>query len=113
VSSKEETFTALAAAFRFNDAATDLFLKGPMESLEEFQYYFTGEREIDEFLEAAGDSPIILYIPIVDTPLHRAGHIQFRDFVDQRMACSTSAIVSNQRRRPMHCGNNQYPISPE
>ena len=53
VSSKEETFTALAAAFRFNDAATDLFIKGPMESLEDSQYYFTGEREIDEFLESA------------------------------------------------------------
>ena len=53
VSSKEETFTALAAAFRFNDAVTDLFLKGPMESLEDFQYYFTGENEIDEFLESA------------------------------------------------------------
>ena len=51
-SSKEETFTALAAAFRFDDATTDLFLKGPMESLEDFQYYFTGEREIDEYLQA-------------------------------------------------------------
>ena len=52
MSSKEETFTALAAAFRFDDATTDLFLKGPMESLEDFQYYFTGEREIDEYLQA-------------------------------------------------------------
>ena len=51
--SKEETFTALAAAFRFNDEVTDLFLKGPMESLADFQYYFTGEREIDEFLVSA------------------------------------------------------------
>ena len=51
-SSKEETFTALAAAFRFDDATTDLFLKGLMESLEDFQYYFTGEREIDEYLES-------------------------------------------------------------
>ena len=55
VSSKEETFTALAAAFRFNDAATDLFLKGPMESLEDFQYYFTGEREIDVAPKMKGD----------------------------------------------------------
>ena len=52
-SSKEETFTAPAAAFRFNDEVTDLFLKGLMESLEDFQYYFSGERETDEFLVSA------------------------------------------------------------
>ena len=55
MSSKEETFTALAAAFRFDDATTDLFLKGPMESLEDFQYYFTREREIDVAPKMKGD----------------------------------------------------------
>ena len=51
--SKEETFTALAAKFKFNATVTDLFLNGPMESLADFQYYFAGEREIDDFLVSA------------------------------------------------------------
>ena len=52
---KEGTFTAPAAAFRLDSATTDLSLKGPMESLEDFQYYFTGEREIDVAPKMKGD----------------------------------------------------------
>ena len=51
--SKEATFTALAASFRFNDEVTNLFLKGPMESLEDFRYYFADEKEIYAFVAAS------------------------------------------------------------
>jgi len=51
---KEATFIALAANFGFNDEVTNLFLKGPMESLEDFRYYFGDEKEIDAFVAAEG-----------------------------------------------------------
>ena len=53
--SKEATFTALAADFGFDDKVKGLFLKGHMESLEDFRYYFADEKEIDAFV-AAEDS---------------------------------------------------------
>ena len=51
--SKEATFTALATNFGFNDEVTNLFLKGHMENLEDFRYYFIDEKEIDAFVAAA------------------------------------------------------------
>ena len=51
--SKEATFTALAANFGFNDEVTNLFLKGPMENLEDFRYYFADEEGIDAFVAEA------------------------------------------------------------
>jgi hypothetical protein len=50
--SKEETFTALTANFGFHDKVRDLFLKSPMENLEDFRYYFADEKEIDIFVAA-------------------------------------------------------------
>ena len=50
--SKEATFTALAVDFGFNDKVKDLFLKGHMENLEDFRYYFADEKEIDAFVAA-------------------------------------------------------------
>ena len=50
--SKEETFAALAATYGFTKEVTDLFLKGPMENLEDFRYYFADEEEIDAFVTA-------------------------------------------------------------
>ena len=50
---QEETFSTLAATFGFNSAVTNLFLTGPMETLTDFKYYFTGEWEIDAYLAAA------------------------------------------------------------
>ena len=38
--SKEETFAALAATYGLTNEVIDLFLKGPMENLEDFRYYF-------------------------------------------------------------------------
>ena len=49
-SSKEETFTAMSIYFGFDDKARNLFLKGPMDSLADFRYYFTDEKEIDAFV---------------------------------------------------------------
>ena len=51
-SGKEVTFTALAAAFEFNDRVTDLFLTGPMQCLEDFRHYFARGEQIDAFLTA-------------------------------------------------------------
>ena len=51
--SKEATFIALAANFGFSDEVMNLFLKGPMESLEDFRYYFADEKEINAFVAAA------------------------------------------------------------
>ncbi len=51
--SKEATFTALTADFGFDEKIT-LFLKGPMEDLEDFPYYFSDEKEIDAFVAAEG-----------------------------------------------------------
>ena len=48
--SKEATFIALAVDFKFDDKIKDLFLKGPMENLEDFRYYFSEEKEIDAFV---------------------------------------------------------------
>jgi len=48
--SKEATFTALAADFKLDDKVRGLFLGGPMETLEDFCYYFADEKEIDAFV---------------------------------------------------------------
>ena len=48
--SREATFTVLAADFGFDDKIKDIFLKGPMETLEDFRYYFADEKEIDAFV---------------------------------------------------------------
>ena len=48
--SKEETFTDLAKDFNFDDKVKDLFLKGPMQNLEDLRYYFATESEIDGFV---------------------------------------------------------------
>ena len=45
--SKEATLTALTADFGIDDKVKNLFLKGPMENLEDFRYYFADEKEID------------------------------------------------------------------
>ena len=50
--SKEETFAALAATYGLTNEVIDLFLKGPMENLEDFRYYFADEEEIDAFVTA-------------------------------------------------------------
>ena len=50
--SKEETFAALAFTYGFTDEVTTFLLKGPMESLEDFRYYFADEEEIDTFVTA-------------------------------------------------------------
>jgi len=50
--SKEATFTALAADFKFDDKIRALFLAGPMENLEDFRYYFADEKEVDAFVAA-------------------------------------------------------------
>jgi len=47
---KEATFTALAKDFTFDDKIKDLFLKGPMDNLEDFRYYFADEKEVDAFV---------------------------------------------------------------
>ena len=49
---KEATFTALSDDFGFDDKVRNLFLKGPMENLEDFRYYFADEKEIDAFVAA-------------------------------------------------------------
>ena len=60
--SKEVTFAALAATYGLDNEVTDLFLKGPMESLEDFRYYSADEKEIDEFMTPA-------WKPEAETPL--------------------------------------------
>ena len=55
MSSKEATFTALADDFQFDKKVTALFLKSPMENLEDFRFYFAEEKEVDVFC-AADDS---------------------------------------------------------
>ena len=50
--SKEVTFTALTAEFELDDRIRTLFLKGPMESLQDFCFYFAEEKEIDAFVAA-------------------------------------------------------------
>ena len=50
--SKEATFTALAAAFKLDGKITALFLKSPMENLQDFRFYFADEKEIDSFIAA-------------------------------------------------------------
>ena len=49
---KEATPTALAADFTLDDKVRDLFLKSPMETLEDFRYYFAEEQEINSFVAA-------------------------------------------------------------
>ena len=60
--SKEETFAALAVTYGFAKEVADLFLKGTMENLEDFRYYFADEDEIDAFVTA-------IWKPITPTPL--------------------------------------------
>ena len=43
--SKEATFIALAADLGFDDKVKGLFLKGHMESLKNFRYYFADEKD--------------------------------------------------------------------
>lgn len=50
--SKEETFTDLAKDFNFDDKVKDLFLKGPMQNLQDLRYYFATESDIDSFVAA-------------------------------------------------------------
>ena len=50
--SKEETFNVLADAYTLSDEVRDLFLKGPMENLQDFRYYFAEEEEIETFVAA-------------------------------------------------------------
>ena len=50
--SKEATFTALAAAFKLDDRITALFLKSPMENLQDFRFYFADDKDIDAFIAA-------------------------------------------------------------
>ena len=45
--SKEETFIALTADYGFDEKVRGLFLKSPMENLEDSRYYFADEKEID------------------------------------------------------------------
>ena len=49
---KEATFAALSNDFGFDNKVRDLFVKGPMETLEDFRYYFAEEKEIDLFVAA-------------------------------------------------------------
>ncbi len=42
----------MTADFGFDEKITALFLKGPMENLEDFRYYFADEKEIDAFVAA-------------------------------------------------------------
>ena len=49
---KEETFNALADAFTLNSEVKGLFLKGPMENLQDFRYYFAEKEEIETFVAA-------------------------------------------------------------
>ena len=49
---KEETFTALAKDFNFDDKVKALFLDGSMDNLDDFRYYFSAEGEIDAFVAA-------------------------------------------------------------
>ena len=51
-SNKEETLTALAKDFNFDDKVKQLFLNGSMENLDDFRYYFQAEGEIDAFVAA-------------------------------------------------------------
>ena len=60
--SKEVTFAALAATYGLANEVTNLFLESPMESLEDFRYYFADEKEIDEFMTPA-------WKPEAETPL--------------------------------------------
>ena len=46
---KEETFYALADASTLNSEVKGLFLKGPMENLQDFRYYFAEREEIETF----------------------------------------------------------------
>ena len=50
MSSKEATFAALTAEFELDEKIKALFLKGPMENLQDFCFYFTEEKEIDAFV---------------------------------------------------------------
>ena len=56
---KEETFNSLADAFTLNSEVTGLFLKGPMENLQDFRYYFAEEEEIEILVEATLGTEIL------------------------------------------------------
>jgi len=53
--SKEATFTALAEDFKLDEKVKNLFLKGTMENLEDFRFYFAEEKEIDAFVAGEKD----------------------------------------------------------
>ena len=53
-SSREVTFTALSSEFHISNGVRDLFLTGPMESLEDFSRYFRNEKDIWEVVAADG-----------------------------------------------------------
>ena len=57
--SKDATFTTLADAFNLNDKVTDLFLKGPLENLQDFRYYFAEKEEIETFVAATLGTEIL------------------------------------------------------
>jgi hypothetical protein len=57
--SKEETFNALADAFTLDNKVKDLFLKGPMENLQDFRYYFAEKEEIETFAAATLGTEIL------------------------------------------------------
>ncbi len=60
--SKEETFAALAVTYGFTKEVANLFLKGAMEDLEDFRYYFSDEDEIDAFVR-------VIWEPMTPAPL--------------------------------------------
>ena len=51
--SKEATFTALAADFNLDEKVKQIFVRGPMENLEDFRFYFTEEKDVDVFVATA------------------------------------------------------------
>ena len=57
--SKEATFNDLADTFTLDDKVKDLFLKGPMENLQDFRYYFAEKEEIETFVAATLGTEIL------------------------------------------------------
>ena len=62
---KAETFTTLCDDFQLDKKVFLLFMNSPMESLEDFRYYFVKEEEMDSFLaqdSTLKDAPLRLQI---------------------------------------------------
>ena len=90
-SGEEVTFTALAAAFEFDDEVTNLFLTEPMESSEDLRRYFEGRREIDEFLTAAlGPEPTGAF-----THRHRSVRVKNAWWATKQLSQSNMRPVRN------------------